>query len=76
MRRPLKRWAWDRLVYAADRIAPDEAFRCTGLRLRFNHTTKRFEVSQFAPASDDWDDGCQIWYRGKAESDAIFGWTR
>lgn len=51
----LRSWVWHRLVYLADRISPEDAFRATGLY---------FHMKKGAGAVLD-DKGVQIWYKGQ-----------
>jgi hypothetical protein len=60
MRRRVRGW----LITIADRIAPDEAFRCTG----FHFTFERNEG--FVVNGDG--RGCPLWYQGAADHDRAF----
>lgn len=53
----VRSWIWERLVFLADRISPEDAFRATGLYI---HLKK----------GEGWvldDKGVQVWYKGEAE---------
>jgi hypothetical protein len=54
----LRSWIWHRLVFLADRISPEDAFRCTGysMRLRKGHGWV------FEP--HDGRNGVKLWYKG------------
>lgn len=57
LEKKLRSWVWHRLVFLADRISPEDAFRATGLRI---HLKKGV----------GWvldDKGVQIWYKGMKE---------
>lgn len=55
----LRKWLWLHLIFLADRIAPDEAFRCTGFSFEF--------VQNVGFAVNDEGHGCPIWYSGRAD---------
>jgi len=55
----VRSWVWHRLVFLADRISPEDAFRCTGMR---THLKKGV----------GWvldDKGVELWYKGQKEYD-------
>lgn len=59
----LRSWAWHRLVYLADRISPENAFRATGLHI---HLKKG--VGWVLNTSGD-RKGIPVWYRGSQTYD-------
>lgn len=57
----VRTWAWERLVFLADRISPEDAFRYTSysMRMRKGHGWV-FE-------EHDGKNGVKLWYKGSRE---------
>lgn len=55
----LRSWAWERLVFLADRISPEDAFRCTGYSMRQTREGWKFEEHKGM--------GFKLWYKGSRE---------
>lgn len=57
----VRSWAWHRLVFLADRISPEDAFRATGYSMRLTRGSGwKFEEY-------DGENGVQLWYKGSRE---------
>ena len=63
LEKKVRSWAWHRLVFLADRISPEDAFRATGYSMRLVRGTGwKFE-------EHDGENGVQLWYKGVREYD-------
>lgn len=67
MRKKIRFWIWERLIFLADRIAPEMAFRRTSA---LTFTFERNIGIAVHGADNTWTDkepfprGCPLWYHG------------
>lgn len=61
LEKKLRSWAWERLVFLADRISPEDAFRSCGYSMRLAPGVGWI----FEP--HDGKHGVKLWYKGSRE---------
>jgi hypothetical protein len=63
LEKKLRSWVWHRLVFLADRISPEDAFRCTGYSIRLN------VLEGWVFEQHDGKNGVMLWYKGSKNYD-------